>query len=78
MSNKYWGEVVLMATSIVNVLPSGLLKLKTPYEILYGEKPDYSKFKTFRSQCFYTSNKPHKDKWEARAHSTIFLGFSIG
>lgn len=36
------GRIYLMATYIVNRLPSSILKWKTSFELLYNKKPEYS------------------------------------
>lgn len=75
---KYWGEAIMMATSIMNVLPSKVLKWRSPHELLYKEEPKLNMFKVFGCQCFYKDNNPHKDKFQPRAHKAVFLGFSPG
>lgn len=74
----FWGGAILTATAMVNVLPSGKLGWKIPYNILYNKDPDYSRFKTFRCKCYYTNTLPHKEKFEARANEAVNLGFSPG
>lgn len=37
---KYWGHCVLAASHIINRLPSSVLNFQTPYEKLYGRKPE--------------------------------------
>lgn len=38
---QFWGECILTVTYIINRLPSRSVKNKTPYEILFGNKPQY-------------------------------------
>lgn len=68
----------MMATSIVNVLPSRVIQWKSPYEFLYKAKPKYDSFKVFGCKCTYKDNTPHKDKFGPRAYETVLLGFSLG
>ena len=68
----------LMATHMVNRLPSSLLSSKTPYEVLYGHPPDCTYLRCFGCLCFATNIKPHKDKFSQRASKCVFLGFQPG
>lgn len=47
MPQTFWREAILMATSIINVVPSKIMKWKTPHDILYGKRPNYNLFKVF-------------------------------
>lgn len=53
-----------------------ILNWKTPYELLFYKQPNYSNLKLFGCLSFATNVKPHKHKFETRAHKCIFLGFS--
>lgn len=74
----FWPFSVLMATYILNRLPSPVIKWKTPYELIFNKFPDYTSLKIFGCLCYATNTKPHKHKFETRAHKCIFLGFSPG
>lgn len=78
MPSKYWGEAIMMATTIINVLPTRVLDWKSPHQVLYGEDPNYNKFKTFGCCCYYTNVTPHKDKFSPREKAAIHIGFSVG
>jgi len=36
---SFWGECVLSATHIINLLPMANLKWRSPFEVLYGKQP---------------------------------------
>ena len=67
-----------MATHLINRIPTPILNWHTPFEVLYGHKPDYSMVKTFGCLCYITNTKPHKDKFETRSHKCVFLGYCLG
>ena len=77
-TNPFWGHDILMATSIINRLPSSLLSWKTPFEILYQKPSTYDLLKVFGCLCFSTITQPHRDKFSPRATRCIFLGLSPG
>lgn len=53
MPIKFWGEAVLTAAYLINRTPSSVHKGKSPYEILFGTKPDYKQLRVFwlRMSC---------------------------
>lgn len=75
---KYWRECVLTATYLINRFPSKLLKNKTPYEILFKRKPDYSSLRNFGCLCYITPTDKHIDKLQPRAIACAFLGYIFG
>lgn len=60
MLEKFWPYSLLMATHIVNRLPSPILNWKTPYEMLYKKELDYTSLKVFGCLGYATNNSPHK------------------
>ena len=74
--SPFWGHAILMATSIINRLPSSLLSWKTPFKRLYHKPPTYDLLKVFGCLCFATITQPHRDKFSPCATRCIFLGLS--
>lgn len=75
----FWPFSMLMATYILNRLPTPLLiNWKSPYELLYGKTPSYSSLKMFGCLCYGTNTRSHISKFEPRAHKCVYLGFSPG
>lgn len=74
----YWGEVVLLVVTIVNVLPFKILKWHSPHELFYGKTVDYIMIHTFGYLCYYTDTQPSKGKFNHRAKVAVFIGFSKG
>ena len=74
----FWGECVLTAAYIINRLPSKVTKDKTPYEIIFHQKPDYEIMKIFGCLAYFKSNETKGDKFEARGRPGIFLGYPQG
>ena len=58
---SFWGECVLTAAFLINKLPTPLLGLKSPHEILFGKVPSYSSLRVFGCLCFAKNmNIKHK------------------
>ena len=75
---KFWGECVLTAVHLINLMPTPTLKGKSPYEVLFKRKPNYNHLKVFGSLCYAHNHDKHRDKFSTRAHRCIFLGYSHG
>jgi hypothetical protein len=72
---KFWEEVLLAATFLINRLPSKVIKDATPLEKLFRQSPDYTFLRTFGRAswphiCPYNS---HKLKF--RSKQCVFLGY---
>jgi hypothetical protein len=48
LSNRFWGEAVLMAVYILNRMPARSVEGVTPFEVWYGKKPLVHHLCTFR------------------------------
>ncbi|KAJ9566378.1 hypothetical protein OSB04_002344 [Centaurea solstitialis] len=74
----FWGECVLTAAYIINRLPSKVIKNKTPYEIIFQQRPDYEHMKVFGCLAYFRSNETKGDKFEAKGRPGVFLGYPQG
>ncbi|XP_019255056.1 PREDICTED: uncharacterized protein LOC109233632 [Nicotiana attenuata] len=59
-------------------LPSIALKNKSPFEIRYDSKPNYSHLRSFGCLGYPTTLKSHKDKFEPRSTPHVFIGYPFG
>lgn len=75
---RFSGECVLTATYVINRLPSKVLGNKTPYEIVFGHKPDYDHMRIFGCLAYYRSTETKGDKFEMRGRPGVFLGYPQG
>ena len=75
---KFWGEAVSTAAYLINRTPSKVLKGKTPYELLFGEKPSYDQLRVFGSSCYTHRQSRDKDKFGHRSRSCVFVGYPFG
>ncbi|GJW36746.1 retrovirus-related pol polyprotein from transposon TNT 1-94, partial [Tanacetum coccineum] len=68
-----WGYCLIVATYLINRLPSKTLNNKSRYELLYHKPPDLQNLKVIGCQAYasiYTS-----DKFDKRAILSILLGY---
>ncbi|RVW29287.1 Retrovirus-related Pol polyprotein from transposon TNT 1-94 [Vitis vinifera] len=74
---QFWGECALTAVHIINRLPSPVLSLKTPFELLYSKPPSYSHLHVFKCLA-YATNVHTSHKFDYRAMPSIFIGYPAG
>ncbi|KAM0052273.1 putative RNA-directed DNA polymerase [Helianthus debilis subsp. tardiflorus] len=75
---RLWGECILTAAYIINRLPSKVIQDKTPYELLYGQKPDYDHMRILGCLTYYWSIEMKGDKFEMRGRPGVFVGYPPG
>lgn len=63
LPKHFWEECVLAASYLINCTPYKILKGKTPFELLYGNAPSYSRIKVLGCLAFVGDHKLPKDKF---------------
>ena len=61
---------------LINRLPTPSLHLKSPYECLFHETPNYDKLRVFGCLCYPWLRPYTAHKLQPRSASCIFLGYS--
>lgn len=71
----FWAEAINTACYVQNRVLSNKAQMKTPYEILYGNKPSVSHFRVFGCPCtlLYLDANP---KFNAKADDCYFVGYA--
>lgn len=72
----YWADAFCTSVFLINRLSSSILGGSTPFEKLYGTKPDYSILKVFGCECYPLVRPYNKHKLQYRSTRCIFLGYS--
>lgn len=72
---SFWGECVLTAAHLINLLPNAALNFCTPYEKLHEEVPTYEHLKVFGCLAFGKDPSCHNDKFAARGYPSVFVGY---
>uniref|UniRef100_A0A2N9G329 Uncharacterized protein n=1 Tax=Fagus sylvatica TaxID=28930 RepID=A0A2N9G329_FAGSY len=76
-SRSLRGEVALTAVYTINRIPSPTTHKKSPFELLYGQLPDYSSLRVFGCVCFVSLPSHERNKLEPRSRLCCFLGYGI-
>ena len=79
LPKHFWAEALAVSVHVRNrVTTSGLSSKSTPYEILFGRKPNLSYLRVFGSRCWYHLGKQKVDKLDRRACEAIMIGYARG
>ncbi|KAE8703262.1 Dynamin-related protein 5A [Hibiscus syriacus] len=73
---KYWSYAVVSAVHLINRLPTAVLQGVSPFEKLYGKKPDYTMMRVFGCQCFPHLRLFQKHKLAFRSQICTYLGIN--
>jgi len=71
----FWSEAVHVAAHILNCLPRSGLDWKTPYELLFGRKPEVMHIHVFGCRAWAIDDKA--EKWDLRSTPMVFVGYEI-
>jgi hypothetical protein len=71
-----WVEAFSTATYIINRLPTLVLQNASPYEVLYGNSPSYSLFRTFGCLCYPYLRDYVSHKLAPKTTLCVFIGYS--
>ena len=76
LSIHFWFYAIRHVVYIINRLPSSfLLHNKTPFELVFGSKPDFSNLKTFGCLAFAHTLDSGRTKFDKRDSKCIFIGY---
>lgn len=73
-----WGECILDATHLINLLPSAVINWETPYERLMKEKPIYSHLRIIGCLCYASGSEKKGDKLEEKGIRCVLVGYPYG
>ena len=74
IDRTWWGEATMTAAYTINRIPNTARSNTSPYETLYGSKPDLSHFRVFDSTGYARVADRKRTKWDSEANKCIFLG----
>lgn len=77
LPKKLWAEAVAHSNYIKNRVPtSAITEPTTPYERMWGEKPDVSGLHEFGTSCWVLDRSPTRTKLDPKSHAFAFTGIS--
>ena len=76
LSLSYWPHAFQTTTYLINRQPTPLLKHKSPFEVLFGQRPNYLKLRKFCCLCYPLTRPYNTHKLQPKSIPCIFLGYS--
>ncbi|KAG7541464.1 Reverse transcriptase RNA-dependent DNA polymerase [Arabidopsis thaliana x Arabidopsis arenosa] len=77
MPLEYWSFAFATAVYLINRLPSSPLQFQVPFELLFQEKPNYSKLRVFGCLCYPWLRPYSAHKLDSRSSPCVFVGYSL-
>ena len=75
LDKSFWAEAAQAAIYIKNRLPSPKSDTKTPYEMVYGHKPNIQHMRVFGCLAYALTPKEKRLKWDPKSHQCVFVGY---
>ena len=72
-----WAECMKTATYISNRVISPTHRCKTPYELIYGAKPDVSHLRAFGCIAYFYNFDIDRRKLDNKAHKGVLVGYDL-
>ena len=76
VSQRFWGDAILVACYLINGMPSSVLHDQIPCSTIFPNQPLFCLPCVFGCVCFVHILTPGQDKLFAKATKCVFLGFS--
>ena len=77
LSERFWGEAALITVYTINRIPSPTTHNKLPFEIFYGQTPNYSSLHVFGYACFVSLPPNERTKLQPHTRLCCFLGYGV-
>ena len=74
----FWGECIQAATFLINRLPTPVLNMVSPYELLFHKPPNYHELRVFGCLCYAATLRSQRSKFCPRSIPSIFVGYLLG
>ena len=75
---EFWAEACSTAVYLHNRSPTTALKDETPFERLFGRRPDISHLRTFGCVSYVHIPDGQRRKLDAKARKSVFVGYPPG
>jgi len=76
--NILWSYSLKLVVHLINMLPTPFLNNRSPYELVYSIKPDFSNLKVFCCLAYASSATTKRTKLDSWSLKCFFLGYKSG
>jgi hypothetical protein len=76
LPHKFWFHACATSIYLINRLPCQLLRLKSPFFLLYGSSPVIHHLRIFGCACFPLLRSYNTNKLQPKTSTCIFLGYA--
>lgn len=77
ISKAFWAEPFFVSVYVPNRVATCKCSAKTtPFEVMFGLKPNFSRFLVFWSCCWYSRSNKHVSKLPASGSEAIMIGYA--
>jgi len=73
---EYWNHAFSTAVYLINWLPTTTVKGRSPFEVLFGNRPSYDHLRIFGCACFPALAPFGRGKLDFKSIECVFLGYS--
>ncbi|KAM1541869.1 hypothetical protein ACFX15_011235 [Malus domestica] len=78
LSPSFWYHACSYASFLINRMPSKVLQMKSPYQLLFDKVPDIHNLKVFGTAVYPFLRPYNANKLQARSAQCVFLGYALG
>ena len=78
LPNEFWAEAVNTSVYLRNRSPTTSVKDMTPYECLYGRKPDVANLRVFGCVSYVHIPENQRKKLDPKSRKLLFVGYPDG
>lgn len=77
MPDIYWTYALAIAVYLINRMPTQILHLQSPFQVLFKTKPNYHQLKIFGCLCFPWLGPYNSHKLQPKSKPCVFLGYFL-
>ncbi|KAM1493067.1 hypothetical protein PS1_025262 [Malus domestica] len=78
LSPSFWYHACSYAAFLINRMPSKVLQMKSPYQLLFDKVPNIQSLKVFGTAVYPFLRPYNANKLQARSVQCVFLGYALG
>lgn len=78
LSAEFWYHACALATYLINRMPTSILAMSSPFEVLYKRLPCLELLRVFGCACYPLMTPYRTNKLQPKTVKCVFIGFAAG